>query len=138
MKKIFVGLCIGVTAVCSITLANKFTDDNSFLPQDAMGEVVQVAAGFQTNDATGTPQVSPLTVSSSEIDIAVPDGAAELVIVYTDISLRISEVTGMAQYFVLPAGFSMVVPVANTDHVYLLRDGSSDATVQFFFNLLEN
>ena len=123
--------------ISGITLANKFRDDNAFLSQDAQGEVVQVAAGFQTQDATGTPQTSPLTVSNTVITIAVPDGAAELIIVYTDQAIRVSEIVGMTRYFVLNAGSAVVIPVANTDSVYLVRD-SADATVQFFFNLLEN
>ena len=138
MKKIFLGLLVGALVVIGATFANKFTDDNSWLPMDAMNQAVQVPAGFQTMDATGTPQTSPLTVSNIKITIVVPDGAAELVIVYTDISIRVSEDTTMAQYFVLPAGFSAVIPVANLDNVFLIRDGANDATVQFFFNLLEN
>lgn len=137
MKKIFFGALVGGLAIFGIVFANKITDDNAFLPTDAKNQTVQVPAGFQTRDVTGTPKTSPLAVSSTEIVVAVPDGAAELVIVYTSAGLRISEITGMARYFVLPTGGSVVLPVANIDNVYLKRD-SGDATVQFFFSLLEN
>jgi len=138
MKKLFLGLLIGAMIFGGIALANKITDDNAFLPQDAKGEVVQVPAGFLTQDATGTPQTSPLTVSNTKITIAVPDGVAELIIVHTDQAIRVSELSAMTRYFMMPANYSVVVPVADTDFVYLIRDGSSDATVQFFFNVLEN
>lgn len=138
LNKIGIGIFIGIMVVATLTFANKYTDDNAWLSKDAKGTAVPVAAGFLTQDATGTPQTSPLAVSNSVITIAVPDGAAELVIVHADEAIRVSEIVTVARYFVLPGGFSAVVPVADTDSVYLLRDGSSDSTVQFFFSLLEN
>ena len=107
-----------------------------YMQSDATQNKLHTATAFSTQDDTGTPQASPLTVSSSEIDIVVPENAAELVIVNTDQDLRVSEVTGMARYFVLPVDQSLVLQVSNTDNVYLKRDGSSDCTVQFYFRLI--
>ena len=139
MKKIIFGfllaVAVGLLTYGTITFAGKLSAGNAYFDNDARGNVVEVSKSFSTADATATPQTSPLTVSSTEIDITVPAKAVELIIVYTDQSIRISEVTGMARYFVLPAGYSHTLQIANTSHVYLKRD-SADATVQFYFRFL--
>jgi len=140
MKKFLSGvlltLAVGLLSYGTIALAGRLSAGNAYFDNDARDNVVQVSKNFSTQDATATPQTSPLTVSSTEIDLVVPNKAAELIIVFTDQAFRISEVTGMARYFVLPAGYSHTLQVAGATHVYLKRDGTSDATVQFYFREL--
>ena len=44
-----------------------------YMQSDATQNKLHTATAFSTQDDTGTPQASPLTVSSSEIDIVVPE-----------------------------------------------------------------
>lgn len=101
---------------------------------------IMTGDGFQTQDATGTPQTSPLTVpaqSSSITTITIPTSAAEMVMV-SDVNLRISEESTVAdRYFVLPAAYVLAVSVANRDVIYLAGD-SAEATVSFYFVLVDN
>jgi len=140
MKKFFYGFLLAATVGLflygAIAFAGRLSSGNAYFDNDARDNVVQVSKNFLTQDATATPQTSPLTVSSTEIDIVVPNKAVEMIIVFTDQPFRISEVTGMARYFVLPAGYSHTLQVAAATHVYLKRDTSSDATVQFYFRSL--
>lgn len=96
---------------------------------------ISTASAFVTADVTATPKTSPLTVSSTEVVISVPTNAVEMVITDVDNDLRVSEVTGMAQYFVcLAANTAPVhIPVAGMDTIYLKRNGGSDAVTQFYF-----
>jgi hypothetical protein len=105
------------------------------LPRGAMGEYIPTANFFITQDASGTPKTSPLTVSSSEVALSVPTNAAELVIVHTSQALRISGITGMARYVVLPIDGGHVLQVASGGTIYLKRD-SVDCVVQFYFRTL--
>lgn len=97
-----------------------------------------MANSFVTADVSVSAKTSPLTVSSAEVAITVPSNAVEMVITDVDNDLRISEVTGMAQYFVYlgAATNPLRIPVAGLDTVYLKRHGGSDAVTQFFFVLV--
>ncbi|HEX9059102.1 MAG TPA: hypothetical protein VF941_02890 [Clostridia bacterium] len=91
---------------------------------------------FQTQDATGTPITSPKTVSSSVITLIVPTNAIAIVIICGTNLVRVSEDSAVANYAVLPSNVPVEFPVTQQNNVYLLRDGASDATVQFFFKCL--
>ena len=105
------------------------------MPLDDNAYIIPTAKGFATQDASGTPKTSPWTVSSSELEITVPHNAAEMVICHTDNALRVSEVTGMARYFVIPGNTGEVLQVAGGETIYFIRD-SADCTVQFYFRTL--
>lgn len=114
---------------------------NVYLPLDKNGRAMQVASGFQTKDGTGTPQTSPLTVSTTEIELVVPDGAAELVITVTDNDLAVAEATGLiaaGQYVLIPGNTGEVIQVARGDSIFLKRAGASDCAVNFMFRMLDN
>lgn len=120
----------------AVAFANKLQDSGANQIKDANSNLVEIATGFITQDATGTPKTSPLTVSSTEVVITVPSDAVEMVIVNTSQALRISEITGMARYVVLPSGGGHLLQVADTSTVYLKRDGGTDAIVQFYFRTI--
>lgn len=113
------------------TLLKPFSQGGS---RDSNHILVGAFGSFVTTDATGTPQVSPITVSSSVINLVVPDNATQLVLSNNANALRISEVsTVTGNYYVLPASTSnFVIDVARMTNVYLLQDSAS-VTVQFMF-----
>lgn len=86
---------------------------------------------FLTVDSSGTPKASPLAYSSSEIAITVPVNAAEFV-VQPSTAMQISEVTGMANYYVVPASTIQAFCVSRMDTVYIKRN-ASDGTLNFYF-----
>lgn len=102
--------------------------------QDRGGNPIQTGNSFQTADATGTPQNSPLAYSSSVITIAVPDSAIEIILNPTT-ALRVSEVVGMGTYDIIAANTKEVLPCAGMASVYIKRD-AADGTVNFRFSLV--
>ena len=106
---------------------------------DANRYPVGYAGGsFVTADATGTPQVSPLSVAGTEVNLVVPDNATQLVITNDANALRIYETTGngSTQYFKLPASTNdFVIDCTGMTNIYMIRD-SGTVTVQFMFNLV--
>lgn len=113
----------------------KSTPLTGTLPVDGNFQKLQnYPSFFQTEDATATPVTSPKTVSSTVIILEVPTNALSLVVYSTANAVRVSdESTAASHYFVCAASTLVSFPVAKMDKVYLLRDGSSDATVQFYF-----
>jgi hypothetical protein len=90
--------------------------------RDGHNQAVQVGSTFVTRDATtGTPQASPLAYTTSETAIVIPDESLELRLFPTT-DLRVSEVTGMARYTVVPGGTEVVFPVARMSTVYVKGD----------------
>ena len=116
-----------------LTAGYVIADTSKVMPKDDNGAIIQVPSSFKTYDETGTPQKSPLTVSNSKITIAVPSDAITMHIT-TDEYLKVSEVTAMDSY--IPIYTTVSIGVAELDYVYLIRGGSSDATVGFFFDTL--
>lgn len=91
---------------------------------------------FQTQDNTGTPITSPVTVTNAVKTIAVPLNAISCVILATTNLVRVSEDSTLSTYFTTPSGVPVEFPCANQANIYLFRDGASDATVHFFFKTL--
>lgn len=107
------------------------------LPLDANQYPVQTGGGFCSHDGTATPVESPLTVSTTVIPLVVPTNAAELIIVNTSNDLRVSEEATCADYyFVVPGSTGQPLSCMKMSNIYLLRDGASDAVVQFYFKTI--
>lgn len=104
------------------------------LPHDGSRTAIQIGNSFQTQDATGTPQTSPLAYSNTVLTIAVPDRAAEFV-VYPTTALRVSEIVGMTQYDVVLANSKESFPCAGMSNIYITRD-ASNGTANFRFTLI--
>lgn len=104
------------------------------LPIDASNHAIQVASTFLLQDATGTPQVSPLAYTTGEINLVVPSNAMELVIRATT-DLRIKTTTSGTPYYVLPANTAQSFPVNGLSSVYFIRDSAS-GTANFYFTTL--
>lgn len=105
-------------------------------PVETNGNHIQAASSFLTADATASPNTSPLTVSTAVIVLLVPKNAVSVTMYATTNDTRVSEDDGAATYFVLKAGTLASFPCAYQNDIYVVRDGGSDATLQFFFNLI--
>jgi len=96
---------------------------------------VMTGNSFSTQDISGTPKVSPLAYSSTEIAIAVPANAVMLLLTPST-ALRISEITGMARYYTLSANSSVglwVAGLANSGGSLYIKRDSADWTLNFMF-----
>jgi hypothetical protein len=88
---------------------------------------------MQTQDETGTPITSPVTVNTTAT-ILVPDNAAQITITSVTNAVQVSEDSTMTAYFTLPAGVPWTFDCANMETIYL-KTGSS-TVVSFVFNMI--
>lgn len=94
---------------------------------------VPVGSSFLTADVTGTPQASPLSLTTTAVfTIVVPDNAV-LMTVYCAAAIRISEVVGMAQYDIVPAYTKEVIHVSKMQNVYIKNDATGTNNLFFKF-----
>lgn len=107
------------------------TVKNHGLPLDADGRPIQVAARIQTKDGTGTPQNSPLAVSSAVKTLVVPEDAIVLWL-KPSAALKVSELVGMSPYFTFATDVWASLPVAGLTAVYVVR-AAGDLTLDFYF-----
>ena len=110
-------------------LTGQFTKDESSQSAKLGNQIV-------TADITASPKTSPLTVSNAAITLAVPTNAISVTFFSTSNDVRVSDVSGVSTYFVLKASVLVTIPCAKMSSIYVLRDGGSDATLQFFFTTL--
>lgn len=111
-----------------------FMKDLISLIRDDNNEAVQIGSTFVTQDATDTPQDSPLAFSTTVIEIKVPERAVEF-IVNPDQDLRISEDSAMSTYDVIASGTKEAVSCGRMESIYIVRD-SADGTANFRFTLI--
>src|ERR1035438_3562644 len=78
---------------------------------------------FVTQDATGTPVTSPVTVNTTKT-LVVPSTAVQLTLISTSNAVQVSEDSTQSVYFTLPAATLLVMDVARQQNVYL-KTGSS-------------
>ena len=107
----------------------------SNLAKDGSARVMQVASTIKTEDATATPQESPLAYTAADvITITIPADAAEFII-NPSTNLRVSEESTMDSYFVADASAFHVIPVGRTDYIYIKGD-AADGTLNFYFHTI--
>lgn len=113
------------------------TQHDPDLARDTNNQVMHVARRIRTQDGnTGTPKESPLTVSSTIIEIQVPAEAIELIIIDVSADMRFSEDPTMGRYAVMPANTGLVLQCADGESLYVVRNGGIDVTMQFYFHCL--
>lgn len=83
-----------------------------------------------TQDATSSPNQSPLTVNTTAT-LKVPQNAVSVTIVSTTNAVQVSEDSTQTSYFTLPAGVPWTFDVARQQYVYLKTSGST--VVNFYF-----
>lgn len=109
------------------TTPQRLLRDQSYNP-------VQIASEFVTQDATATPQSSPLAYTDAVTTIEVPARGAEVVLRPTT-QLRVSEDSTMARYFLIDAGLDTALPLGRMARFYVTRDATS-GNLHFRFNLV--
>lgn len=102
--------------------------------RDGSTHPVQIGSSFQTNDATGTPQVSPLAYTGSVTTLVMPDNAAEIILAPST-DMRISEVANMAQYYIIPAGQAEAIGISKQTNIYIAQN-ASNGTLNFRITLI--
>lgn len=94
---------------------------------------VQVTSGFNTNDATATPVVSPVAVAAGVNTIlTIPQNAMSVTLI-SSAALNVSELSAFTQYATIPANTVVEIDVAKQKYIYL----QGAATVSFLFNLID-
>lgn len=92
------------------------------------------ANGFQTVDATASPQTSPLSVTTGTTTLKVPLNASTVTL-SSSAAISISEnSTISANSFLLPASTVLTLDIANQQFVYITT--ASTATVYFLFRII--
>jgi len=85
---------------------------------------------MQSQDATGTPVTSPVTVNTTQT-LVVPLNAVAVTICSVTNAVQVSEDSTQAAYFSLPAGTPFTFQCANQANVYLKTSGSTVVSFQF-------
>lgn len=102
--------------------------------RNAMAGVL--GGGPSTSDATGTPQTSPISVSSSAVTtLVIPLNAAQVNIFTTTNTINVSEADSSvaSKYFTIPTGVQVTIDTARCGVLYL-KANTGAATVSFWFN----
>ena|SRR5882757_5331672 len=120
--------------MATVTLKTK-ADPSNFggLVNDGNRNAMQFGNWPQTSDATASPVTSPVTVTTGTI-LTIPNNAAQIVI-SSSAALRISELSDVSTYFVLPANTLLTIDIARLGLLYLKQDSGS-CTVQFYFSVV--
>lgn len=103
------------------------TDGNRVAMMGPTGNIIL------TQDATGTPVVSPATVNTTQT-LTVPSNAVSCTIVSVTNPVQISEDSTQSTYFSLPAGTPITIDCADMKEIYL-KTGSS-TVVSFMFKAI--
>lgn len=105
------------------------------LVNDANRNAMTGATGNQmyTQDATGTPVTSPVTVNTTKT-LVVPTNAVSLTVSPVTNPVQVSEDSTMTAYFAVPAGTTWTIDCARMADIYLKTSGST--VVSFYFNLV--
>lgn len=85
-----------------------------------------------TQDATGTPITSPVTVNTTTT-LVVPLTAVAITIISTTNAVQVSEDSTQTAFFTIPAATIVTIPCARLTNIYL-KTGSS-TVVSFYFSL---
>ena len=88
---------------------------------------------MQTQDNTGTPVTSPVTVNTTKT-LVVPPNAAQITVSPVTNPVQISEDSTQTAYFAVPAGQTITFDCSNMSNVYLKTAGST--VVSFYFNMV--
>jgi hypothetical protein len=111
------------------------------LPIDGNNRAVQTAQRAVYQDAQETPKVSPLTVSSTALEIVPPTDAILFSARAVGADVRVGDNATLdgtedEGYTLLPDGEWMLIPVANGASLHVVRDDDTDAELYFHFEVL--
>jgi hypothetical protein len=110
------------------------------LTQDTNRRSAQFYGDSANADATATPQLSPLTVSTSVLELKIPENATQVRLTASGADCRYgdnSTLDGTAGngYSLLADGKTITLPCADQSSIHVLRDAAVDVTLSFGFDL---
>lgn len=103
-----------------------------------VGMTGYTGAGIQTVDISGTPVVSPATVSNSAVTtLTIPYNAVAVNFIATTNTVNISEAdpSVATKYFTIPIGAIVSMDIARMSVLYLEANTGS-ATLSFYFTVI--
>lgn len=105
------------------------------LVNDGNRNALTGATGSQmyTQDNTGTPVTSPVTVNTTKT-LVVPSNAVQFTVSPVTNPVQVSEDSTQTAYFAVPAGTTWAFDCARMANIYLKTSGST--VVSFYFNLV--
>lgn len=96
---------------------------------------VATARGFETQDISSSPQMSPLTVGTAQITLAVPKNAIAFVYQARGADMKISDVDGMVSYLEILDGNGDTLECADISSIYV-KGSSSVLSLHFYFKTI--
>lgn len=99
---------------------------------DANHISMSYAAGMQTTDISTVPIVSPVAVTTGAVTTLTNPLNAVQITLATNQDLRLSELSTMATYYIIPGGTTITVDIARVATLYVKAD-SSNANVKFYY-----
>ena len=108
------------------------------LANDGSNVAMMVAAGVQTQDATGTPVVSPQAFPATVTTINVPLNAIRFHIIPLTNTINISEAdnTVATNYFTAPVGIETKFECARQGKIYLKANTGAATGSSFWFDVV--
>lgn len=88
---------------------------------------------MQSQDATGSPVTSPVTVNTTAT-LVVPANAAQITITPVTNPVQVSEDSTMTAYFAVPAAAIVTFDCSRMANIYLKTGGST--VVSFYFTMV--
>lgn len=105
------------------------------LPRSASHQVIQTANCTAMQDASDTPNKSPLAITTSITTIEIPENAAEIVL-KSSVDIRIGVDADLSDgYYVAAANEGKTFGCASMDQIFV-RGDSESGTLNFFFNIV--
>lgn len=89
---------------------------------------------ISTQDATASPQASPLALTTSLTDIKIPVAAVNITMT-PSATIRYTEDSTGTRYATLAANATLTIPCTRLTDLYVRGDAGA-ATLQFFFSVV--
>lgn len=114
---------------------------NNRLPQDSLGNPIQVAKTFRTYDAHSSAVKSPISLSTATNQLITIPKNAVIITIYSNQILKLGitadDVGGTNDgYTLIPIDASVVKNIAGLDSFYLRNDSGNTATIYFDFAMV--
>ena len=108
-------------------------DNLGGLVNDANHIAINVAAGIQTSDATGTPVTSPTAFPTTITTLTVPLNAINFVVIPLANTINVGEVsTSVTTYITCPTGIATKIPCARMASIFI-KANTGAATGSTFY-----
>lgn len=114
---------------------------NNRLPNDMLGDAIQVANTFRTYDDATVAVKSPITLLTATNQLITVPINAPVIIIHSNQNLKVgiaqTDVEGTGNgYTIIPMDLLITKGVAGLNSFYLRNDSGSTATIYFEFSIL--